>query len=619
MLVHNRIKKGITFWQQAKRVCHLSLRGAKLMWQESKEYTLLSYIDFILERCTPYWRIYFSARLLDAIITKQEWIVLLQYTAVLLFGELCLKLIMNWFSYASEQTHFSFYQKEQMIFGKKIMSMDYHLLEDEATHTLYQRVNRETFNDGKNLEQLRYSIPALVSHIISIVIALVMIKDFLISMNDQTVWILFFLFTLFGGTWISSKCSASCEAVWLKCQNKISENCVQKDGYMNYLNTYEKGKEIRIFDFGNLLIERLMATHHFNDKALDERNRFVIFYDIITQFVSGISSIVIYCMTATAALMGRITLGSMTKYIQCIDSFISSSKSIWNICISLWYNVEYLERFFTFLDIPQEMKKGCIPVEKRIDKEYNIVFENVSFRYPNSEIYALKDLNLEFKVGEKLAVVGMNGSGKTTFIKLLCRLYDPTEGTIYMNGIDIRRYEYEEYLSLFSVVFQDFKLFSFSIGENVAITENYEEKAVKTALEKAGLSKFLEEQKQGLKTVLYRDFEKDGLEVSGGEAQKIALARAIYKGAAFVLLDEPTAVLDPLAEYEIYRRFNEMVADRTTIYISHRMSSCRFCGDIAVFHEGGLVQRGSHEELMEQTEGMYYKLWSSQAQYYQIG
>ena len=167
---------------------------------------------------------------------------------------------------------------------------------------------------------------------------------------------------------------------------------------------------------------------------------------------------------------------------------------------------------------------------------------------------------MEFKIGEKLAVVGMNGSGKTTFIKLLCRLYDPTEGTIYMNGIDIRRYQYEEYLSLFSVVFQDFKLFSFSIGENIAITENYEERAVKTALEKAGLSKFLEEQKQGLKTVLYRDFEKDGLEVSGGEAQKIALARAIYKGAAFVLLDEPTAALDPLAEYEIYKRFNEMVA-----------------------------------------------------------
>lgn len=341
--------------------------------------------------------------------------------------------------------------------------------------------------------------------------------------------------------------------------------------------------------------------------------------DAITQFVSGISSIVIYCMTVIAVLMGRITLGSMIKYIQCIDGFITSSKSIWSICIGLWYNAEYLERFFAFLDIPQEMKKGCIPVEKRMDKEYKIVFDHVSFRYPNSETYALKDLNLEFKIGEKLAVVGMNGSGKTTFIKLLCRLYDPTEGAIYMNGIDIQRYQYEEYLSLFSVVFQDFKLFSFSIGENVAVEENYEESIVKTALEKAGLSEFLKEQKQGVKTVLYRDFDKEGIEISGGEAQKIALARAIYKGAAFVLLDEPTAALDPLAEYEIYKRFNEMVADRTTIYISHRMSSCRFCGDIAVFHEGSLVQRDSHEELIRQTEGMYYQLWSSQAQYYQIG
>lgn len=619
MSVHNMIKKGTTFYQQAKCVYQLSLRGVKLMWKESKEYTLLYYIDFVLERCIPYWRIYFSARLLDAIITKQELPILLQYTAFLLIGEVCLNLIMHWFSYAREQTHFSFYQKEQMIFGKKIMDMDYSLLEDEATHTLYQRVNRETFNDGKNLEQLRYSMPALVSHMVSMIIALVMIKDFLVSMSDQIIWVLFFVITLLGGTWISSKCSAKNEAIWLKCQNKISENCVQRDGYMNYLNNYEKGKEIRIFGFGNLLIERLMTTHHVNDKVLDERNRTIVFYDVITQFVSGISSIVIYCITVIATLMGKITLGSMTKYIQCIDNFIVSSKSIWNICIALWYNAEYLERFFTFLDIPQEMKKGCIPVEKRMDKEYKIVFEHVSFRYPNSETYALKDLNLEFKIGEKLAVVGMNGSGKTTFIKLLCRLYDPTEGTIYMNGIDIRRYQYEEYLSLFSVVFQDFKLFSFSIGENVAVEENYEESIVKTALEKAGLSEFLKEQKQGLKTVLYRDFEKDGFEVSGGEAQKIALARAIYKGAAFVLLDEPTAALDPLAEYEIYKRFNEMVADRTTVYISHRMSSCRFCGDIAVFHEGSLVQRGSHEELMQQTEGMYYQLWNSQAQYYQIG
>ena len=216
-----------------------------------------------------------------------------------------------------------------------------------------------------------------------------------------------------------------------------------------------------------------------------------------------------------------------------------------------------------------------------------------------------------------MAVVGMNGSGKSTFIKLLCRLYEPTEGVITMNGIDIRRYDYQEYLSLFSVVFQDFKLFSFTLGENVAMAETYSEEKVRDALEKAGLVEFLQHRKDGMKTVLYRDFDNDGVEVSGGEAQKLALARAVCKGAPFVLLDEPTAALDPKAEYEIYKRFNDLVADRTTVYISHRMSSCRFCGDIAVFHEGQVVQRGSHEALMEERNGKYYELWTAQSQYYQ--
>ena len=224
---------------------------------------------------------------------------------------------------------------------------------------------------------------------------------------------------------------------------------------------------------------------------------------------------------------------------------------------------------------------------------------------------------MEFQVGEKLAVVGMNGSGKSTFVKLLCRLYDPTEGVITMNGIDIRRYNYQEYLELFSVVFQDFKLFAFGLGENVALSEVYSQEKVREALERSGLEEFLEGLEAGLSTTLYRDFDRSGLEVSGGEAQRIALARAVCKGAPFVLLDEPTAALDPLAEYEIYEKFNELVADRTTVYISHRMSSCRFCGDIAVFHKGHMVQRGSHDTLMQEPEGKYYELWTAQAQYYQ--
>lgn len=210
----------------------------------------------------------------------------------------------------------------------------------------------------------------------------------------------------------------------------------------------------------------------------------------------------------------------------------------------------------------------------------------------------------------------MNGSGKTTMIKLLCRLYDPTDGVITLNGIDIKKYNYAEYMAIFSVVFQDFKLFSFSLGQNVATGVNVDTEKATDCLIKAGLADRLSTMTRGVDTPLYNHYDEDGVEISGGEAQKIALARALYKDAPFLVLDEPTAALDPIAEFEIYSKFNSIVGEKTAIYISHRLSSCRFCDDIAVFHDGELVQRGNHNSLISDEGGKYYELWNAQSQYY---
>ncbi len=223
---------------------------------------------------------------------------------------------------------------------------------------------------------------------------------------------------------------------------------------------------------------------------------------------------------------------------------------------------------------------------------------------------------MKFKVGGRLAVVGENGSGKTTFIKLLCRLYDPTEGVILLNGIDIRKYRYGDYLALFSVVFQDFKLLSQPLGKNVAASEDYDRARAEQCLVKAGFGARLEQLPEGLDTFLYRDFDENGVEISGGEAQKIALARVLYQDAPFIVLDEPTAALDPEAEAEVYTKFNDIVEDKTAVYISHRLSSCRFCDEIAVFDGGRVVQQGTHDSLLE-AQGKYRSLWEAQAQYYQ--
>ncbi len=597
------------------KVAGICGRAFRLMCRESGAYTVLVCAEWIVAACMPYWNIWFSARFLDEILGERVPERLVLYVALLLGGEFILDFVWKILGSWSGQKEYDFVQKENMIFARKVLGMDYGLLEKEEIHMLYKRVERETFNDGKNLESLRRSIPFLLSSLVEAGLSLAIIVDFLVKLGEYSVMILGFVAV--AGIWVCGKCQAAASRIWEECDNIISDNCVQRDGYLNYFSQYARGKEIRIYRLGRLMIGRLLATHHFNDRALDNRYKKAIPYQCISCFAGEATNTLTYCITGVAALAGKITVGDMTLYIRSIPRFIDAVRFVWGIMVELWYNADYLERYFSFLDMPDQMPKGCLPVEKRVDGDYRIVFDHVSFRYPGSERYALKDISMELRVGEKMAVVGMNGSGKSTFVKLLCRLYDPTEGTIYMNGIDIRRYDYQEYLSLFSVVFQDFKLFSFGLGENVAVSEVYGEAPVRDALLKAGLEAFLENHGNDLTTVLYRDFDKEGVEISGGEAQKIALARAVCKGAPFVLLDEPTAALDPLAEYEIYKRFDDLVAYRTTVYISHRMSSCRFCGDIAVFHEGRIVQRGSHESLLEENEGIYRELWTAQAQYYQ--
>ena len=224
-------------------------------------------------------------------------------------------------------------------------------------------------------------------------------------------------------------------------------------------------------------------------------------------------------------------------------------------------------------------------------------------------------MNQKITLGTKNAVVGKNGAGKTTFIKLLCRLYEPTEGQILLNGVDIRYYDNEEYAKLFAIVFQDFNLFSFPLGENVAGSNEYDRERAAKCLEDAGFADRLAKMEKGLDTPLYQYDDENGVEISGGEAQKIAIARSLYKDAPFVIMDEPTSALDPVAEYEIYQRFDQMVEGKTSIYISHRMSSCRFCDNIIVFDEGKIIEQGSHDKLMS-NKGLYSELWNAQAQYY---
>ena len=247
--------------------------------------------------------------------------------------------------------------------------------------------------------------------------------------------------------------------------------------------------------------------------------------------------------------------------------------------------------------------------------KYDIEFVDVSFKYPNTDRFVLKHVNIKVKSGEKLSIVGYNGAGKSTFIKLLCRLYEPTEGKILVGGVDISTIKLQDYRELLSVVFQDYCLFFMSIRENIVLTRKYDDNALRDALEKSGLAECIAKLPNGIETDPNRAFNDDGTGLSGGEAQKLACARAYYKNAPIVILDEPTAALDPLAEVRLYERFDSIIKNKTSIYISHRLASVKFCDTIGCFADGELVEHGTHKELM-QKNGVYAEMFSKQAHYY---
>jgi ATP-binding cassette subfamily B protein len=385
-------------------------------------------------------------------------------------------------------------------------------------------------------------------------------------------------------------------------------------GHALYAET-ARAKDVRLYRQDRMAdreMEKLEEHNRRDNKALNGMSA----CQGLLEFSRGVCNMLCYLFVAAKAALGAFAVGSVVQYVGALMQLV---KSVGDLLFTVSENKIYtahLEKLFDYLDLPNRKQQGTIPVNREDGGEYTIEFRNVSFRYPGGDHDVLKNISTTLHAGKKLALVGANGAGKTTFVKLLCRLYDPTEGQILLNGTDIREYDYTGYLKLFSFVFQDFQLFAFPLGENVAAGEHYDSAKAEECLEKAGFGERLRTMPEGLQTHLYRELSEKGVEISGGEAQKIALARALYRESPIIVLDEPTAALDPVAEAQVYASFSSMVGDRTAVYISHRLSSCRFCDEITVFDQGRIVQQGTHEELMQDQKGKYSELWNAQAQYY---
>lgn len=609
----------------------LNNRALKLFYKRYPQMILSRLISVVWNSLTPYVSIYLSALVIDELagsrnVERLQLLVLitLASAAVIALGTALLK---KW----TEAQSAGMWFKVENILSEKMLDMDYVSLDETHTAELLSTIRQNMNGGGWGLYRVVVAYEELCSSILTILGGISLTVSLFVSrvpdgagalsaLNNPLV-VLAVITVMLAVTFIAPVLNNKSGSYYAKHadSHNLGNRLFSFFGWLGYYS--ELAPDVRIYRQ-----DRICNRHNHNkDDTFCSNGLFARFawgpmglFAAAGSAVSVIFTGVVYAFVCLKALAGAFGLGSVTQYVASITKVSGGMSSFVSTLGDMRNNAPFLELTFEFLDIPNNMYQGSLTVEKRNDRKYEVEFRNVSFKYPGSENYALRNVNMKFEIGKRLAVVGMNGSGKTTFIKLLCRLYDPTEGEILLNGIDIRKYNYAEYMNIFSVVFQDFKLFSLTLGENVASGSRIDREKVIDCLNKAGFGGRLAEMPNGIDTYLYTDYEKDGVNVSGGEAQKIAIARALYKDSPFIILDEPTAALDPIAEAEIYGKFDEIAGDKTAIYISHRLSSCKFCDEIAVFHEGAVIQQGTHASLVADESGKYYELWHAQAQYYTV-
>lgn len=567
----------------------------------------------IMRALIPYVQVVLLGHVLDTLRTGADFITLAKFVLI----ALGLQLFMQWTNDAARQY---FNQKMEYMselengwMNRKAFTMDYEYLEDVHVQELRSRGER-TWQGV--CSYLLYQFEMILTALIGIIGAIVILLPLLFEGNGSALPAALMLLLIAGLTLFSYAKSTKYAKAVQEIYSHIGEMGNKDKYYHDILAAAESQKDLRIFgqqetilrDLGRLLGKYRELGWNYGGILAKKT--------VLELTISDLSGLIVYLFTSIQAFMGLITIGQVVTYassiirfssqVTVLATYLASSERVFRLCAD---QAEYM-------NLEKRKYDGTIPVEKRRDNKFKVQFEHVSFRYPGTDTDIIKDLNLEFVIGERMAIVGKNGSGKTTFIKLLCRLYDVTEGCIKVNDVDIRKYDYQEYCDLFSVVFQDFRMFAISVGENVAASVDVDQEKALDALDRAGLGERIRELPEGLDTYVGTDFNQSGVNFSGGEKQKMAIARSIYKNAPFIIMDEPTAALDPESECEVYAGFDRMVGSKTALYISHRLASCRFCQDILVFDKGQVVQRGSHEEL-ERQEGLYRELWNAQAQYYE--
>lgn len=493
--------------------------------------------------------------------------------------------------------------KVDKMVNDKVMDVDYFKLEDPKFKDLVSKAKKGMSEYSSGIYSIIYNLQALISTIITIsgVVGIVIFsRQYLVIVVSALAIIL---------NWFIETKSK-------KIEKEFNDSFVRFSRKIWYYNraifNFQTQKEIRMYNSLGM-IEDTCAKENSEAFGMYKENArknqklwsFEAFaYIFLTRFLSIL-------VLAWSCYNGDITLATFTMLFTALETFDGQVYYLISTIKTYSQDCEYQNDFIDLMEIDSVFKHGKL----KLDEIQTIEFKNVFFKYPGCDNYVIEDLSFKITNKEKVSLVGINGSGKTTIIKLICRFFKVDSGEILVNGINIEEYDYKDYMKKLAVVFQDFYIISFSIKSNIACIDNNQEKLY-DCLKRAGAYDLVLGLDKKEYTYVNKWFDRTGIEFSGGEKQKFAIARCLYKNGDFVVLDEPTSALDPMAEAEIYYHFNDIVGKKLTLFISHRLSSCIFSDRILVLDGAKIIESGTHKELMSNESGLYKKMFDSQAQYY---
>ena len=570
-----------------------------LIWQTSPKFICAKFAIVLVNTISPFIMIIFPKLIIDSIIGGGDWISTFHLIAIMGIVLLVTTLLSTFLSATAQKYGDTIQYDLVRIYGKKVMSLNYEDLENPAVLDMFEKSK-----SGFNMYDFFDKIVAVITNVLSFIgyAAILFTYSRLMLIIVVAVVVI----------------NLICNAKKNKYYYKAGEDAAPMNRKFAYLAGlmygFDYAKEIKVGGLSDYITDKYDDNIVGFKKIFRTLYRHVFLLSGVSSLTSVIQTFTLYSVVAYSAIQKTISIGDFTMYISSISAASGCLLTIVSAMIDISKNTKYATDMRLFFEMERKTEMGGI-LPDRSANNVDIEFRNVSFKYPRTERYVLRHISFTVHSGEKISIVGKNGSGKTTLIKLLLRLYEPTEGEILVGGKNITDYDYKAYLSLFAPVLQDYKIFAFSCKENKELNLEDNEERLMRAIHDSDLDEKISSLPNGVLTPVYKQFDENGVEFSGGENQKLAIARAIYKDAPIILLDEPTANLDPLAEYDIYTMIYHMLGNKTSFFVSHRLASGRFCDRIFVVDGGEIIADGPHDSIDKSCE-LYREMFEKQAQFY---